>query len=90
MGFTGGLASGRSIRVHSGAGSTWQDGVIWHMYAGRSNYAWNNACGDTAVLRDPSGSLSDWASYDAQPPDGSVLGRVPGTNKLSPAWARTA
>ena len=30
----------------------------------------------------PPGSLVDWASYDPKPPEGIVLNRIPGTNKL--------
>jgi hypothetical protein len=88
--FNGILGSGQSVRLHTGSGTPWNEGVIRHLYVGRSNYAWNNACGDTAVLRTARGEVVDWASYDPQSPEGVVLSRVPGTNKLSPAWARTA
>ncbi len=53
-----------------------------HFYIGRQNYAWNNVCGDTAVLRNSQGQLLDWTSYDAQPLEGTILSRVPGTNKI--------
>lgn len=89
--FNGTLDAGRSIRLHTGRGETRADGTVWHLYAGRSNYAWNNECGDTAVLRSGRQELIDWASYDPEPPEGAVLNRVPGTNKLSAVpYVRTA
>lgn len=89
--FNGTLKPTYSIRLHTGHGVTWAEGPIWHLYAGRSNYVWNNVCGDTAVLRNDGAECIDWASYDPQPPDGVVLNRLPGTNKLSAVRsARTA
>jgi hypothetical protein len=89
--FTGNLDPGRSIRLHTGRGQAWDEGTVRHLYADRSNYAWNNVCGDTAVLRSSRGDVIDWASYDPDPPEGVVLTRLPGTNKLSAArTARTA
>jgi len=91
MVFKGGLGSGRSVRVHTGHGQPWDEGLVRHLYAGRSNYVWNNACGDTAVLRTGRRDVIDWASYDPAPPEGAILDRVPGTNKLQPMRAaRTA
>ena len=91
MTFAGALAVGRSVRIHTGRGEPWDEGTIRHLYAARGNYVWNNVCGDTAVLRNGRGEWIDWASYEPQPPEGIVLNRIPGTNKLS-AWrsARTA
>jgi hypothetical protein len=91
MNFKGLLQPEHSVRVHTGDGETWQEGTIWHLYARRSNYLWNNACGDTATLRLTNGGRIDWASYDPHPPEGVVLNRVPGTNQLSAVRsARTA
>ena len=81
--FSGTLYPGWSIRLHTGSGTPWDEGATRHLFAGRRNYAWNNACGDTAVLRGPRRDVLDWASYDPQPPDGVMLNRVPGTNKLA-------
>lgn len=91
MSFTGQVALGHSVRVHTGRGEPWTEGTVRHLYAGRGNYAWNNVCGDTVVLRGDQRQVLDYASYDRQPPEGHVVGRVPGTNKLTAAWsARTA
>jgi len=87
----GTLQPRHSVRFHTGCGTPWDEGTIRHLYVGRENYAWNNRCGDTAVLRNGLGELLDWAAYDPAPPQGVVLNRVPGTNRLSPvASARTA
>jgi hypothetical protein len=83
MSFTGTLKPGHSVRVHTGSGEAWTEGTIRHLYAGRGNYAWNNSCGDTAVLRSRAGDVLDYASYDPQPPEGRVLNRIPATPKLS-------
>jgi len=80
--FTGGLSASHSIRVHTGSGQVWQEGTVWHIYLQRSNYVWNNRCGDTAVLRDSTGGLIDWASYLPGPEEGRVLQRISGTNTL--------
>ena len=91
MTFTGTLQPGHSVRVHTGSGTAWTEGTIRHLYAGRANFAWNNACGDVAVLKNAEKSLVDWAQYDRNPPEGTVLNRIHGTNKLGAAWsARTA
>jgi hypothetical protein len=81
--FTGILQPGYSVRVHTGTGTAYVNGTVTHVFAARSNYAWNNVCGDVAVLRDAAGSLVDWAQYERNPPEGVVLNRVLGTNKLS-------
>lgn len=80
--FTGELAAGYSIRVHSGSGQPSWEGTVRHLYLNRSNYAWNNFCGDTAVLRNAAGTLVDWASYAPNPGEGQVLRRQQGTNRL--------
>jgi hypothetical protein len=88
MTFKGFLAAGHSVRVHTGTGDAWDEGTVRHLYAGRSNYAWNNACGDTAVLRNVEGNWIDYAAYDPNPPEGVVVNRVPGTHQLVPYVAR--
>lgn len=80
--FTGVLDSGLSIRVHTGSGKDWSEGTVLHTYLGRSNYAWNNACGDTAVLTTANGAQVDLASYAPNPPEGRTLQRQPGTSYL--------
>lgn len=82
-GFHGSLAAGRRMRVHTGSGQPWPEGTIHHVYVGRSNFAWNNRCGDTALLRHSAGHNIDWAGYDPNPGEGAVLLRVPNTNKLA-------
>jgi Lamin Tail Domain len=83
MTFQNALLAGHSVRVHTGTGVEWLEGTIHHIYAGRSNFVWNNSCSDTAVLRNAQGSLLDWATYDRNPPEGVILDRVPGTNRLA-------
>lgn len=83
MRFQGVLAIGQSLRIHTGTGTAWDEGLIRHLYAARTNFVWNNVCGDVAVLRFGSGELHDWASYDRNPPEGVVLDRVPNTNRLA-------
>jgi hypothetical protein len=86
---SGALQPGHSVRVHTGTGTALDEGTVRHVYAGHGNYVWNNG-GDTAVLRGATGSLIDWASYDPAPPEGAVVYRISGTNKLRPALSRTA
>jgi hypothetical protein len=83
MQFRGVLAVGQSLRIHTGTGTAWDEGTIRHLYADRTNFVWNNVCGDTAVLRLANGDRHDWASYDGNPPEGVVLERVPNTNRLA-------
>jgi hypothetical protein len=91
MSLKGTVQPRHSVRFHTGSGTAWDEGTVRHLYVGRENYAWNNRCGDTAVLRNARGEVLDWASYDPAPPEGVVLNRIPGTNKLSAfASARTA
>jgi hypothetical protein len=68
--------------VHSGSGTGRWEGDVYHYYADHGNFAWNNKCGDAAVLRNTAGSVIDWASYDPNPGEGEVLDRGQGTNKL--------
>ena len=79
--YTGTLASGYSIRVHTGSGQIYNAGSIWHFFLNRDNFVWNNACGDYVVLRQNT-NLHDWARYEPNPPDGVILTRVAGTNLL--------
>jgi hypothetical protein len=87
MAFTGGLRPGYSVRVHTGTGTPADEGTIRHLYAGRGDFVWNNRCGDTGVLRNNRGEVVDYAAYDPNPPDGCVLNRLLGTNKMSAASA---
>lgn len=80
--FSGELDGGYSVRVHSGAGEASWEGYVRHLYLNRSNYAWNNDCGDTAILRNLAGTILDWASYDPNPAEGRILRRQQGTNRL--------
>lgn len=79
--FSGQLGPSQSVRVHTGSGQVYLDGETYHLYAGRSNFAWNNKCGDRVTLR-VNGALTDWASYDPYPPDGIILHRMEGINQL--------
>jgi hypothetical protein len=79
--FTGTLNAGSSIRVHTGRGEGAWEGSLFHFYLGRSNYAWNNSCGDLAVLSLKAGTI-DNAGYAPNPPEGKILIRVSGTNQL--------
>lgn len=80
--FEGGFAPGYSWRIHTGSGTAHWEGAVQHLYLGRANYLWNNACGDTATLINPSGIVIDTASYAPRPPEGTVLLRQAGTNLL--------
>lgn len=82
MSFSGGLDPGYSVRIHTGSGQAYWEGSVRHLFAGRGNYAWNNGCGDTTVLREPAGSVVDWAHYASNPAEGDELQRVSGTNIL--------
>lgn len=52
------VAAGKTVRVHTGKGST--SGA--HVYWNRGSYVWNNT-GDKARLYKPSGSLQDSCSW---------------------------
>ncbi len=80
--FQGSLNSGNSFRVHTGSGQPRWEGTVLHTYLGRSNYVWNNACGDTAVLVNAEGDQVDFAGYTPNPPEGQILQRQQGTNYL--------
>lgn len=86
--FNGSIPYGHSIRLHTGEGTPYDEGTIRHLFLDRANYVWNNVCGDTAILRVSTGGEIDSASYAPNPPEGVILNRVPGTNTLSPAYAR--
>ncbi|HEV2855669.1 MAG TPA: lamin tail domain-containing protein [Thermoanaerobaculia bacterium] len=79
--FQGSLDSGLSIRVHTGSGEGQWEGNVFHFYVGRSNYIWNNNCGDRATLAIEGGTI-DWARYTPNPPEGRILRRVAGTNNM--------
>ena len=79
--FNGSLATGASVRVHTGAGEGYWKGTVFHLFLGRSNYVWNNRCGDLATLATAKGTI-DWASYASNPGEGRVLRRIAGTNEL--------
>lgn len=83
-GFTSGtLASGKSVRVHTGAGTNfWEGDALFHFYLGRQGYVWNNRCGDTVVIQS-NGSNVDWAAYSPNPGEGRILTRVYGENRLA-------
>ena len=80
---SGVLQPGESVRVHTGRGTAWREGNVWHLYANDDWFRWNNLCGDRATLWFNQ-QMVDWASYDPNPPEG-VLQRQPGTNRLTPA-----
>jgi len=86
------IGPGHVVRVHTGTGTDYVDtiGTLVHLYAGRSNFVWNNRCGDTAVLRAANNSLIDWASYKGGVGNGVILKRVPGTNTLTETGAVAA
>jgi Lamin Tail Domain len=87
----GTLGPGAVARVHSGTGTDYvEGGNVLHLYAGRTNYVWNNHCGDTIVLRAKDGNLIDWASYKGGVGNGVILKRVPGTNTLTVTGAIAA
>lgn len=81
--FKGSLSAGKSIRVHSGSGQGYWEADLYHFFADRGNFAWNNRCGDAAYLRTGTNGTIDWASYDPNPAEGGVLKRLPYTNKLA-------
>ena len=81
MSFTGILAAGKVVRVHSGEPISLADmhpedaqGADFHLFTGR-NYIWNNDCGDSAELWN-GGAWVDKGSYDPYPPEGRILRRV--------------
>jgi hypothetical protein len=80
--FKGSLAPGQSVRLHTGRGETKQEGAVFHLYLNRGNFVWNNRCGDSVILRSGT-TIVDWAAYDRNPPEGRVLARIAGTNKLA-------
>ena len=82
MTFKGTLASGQSVRVHTGTGETFQDGNVFHLFLNRGNYVWNNRCGDSVILQS-GGTIVDWAAYGNNPPEGKILARVAGQNRLA-------
>lgn len=80
--FFGSLASGKSIRVHTGSGTDFWSGDLLHTFLNRGNYVWNNACGDVVILQKGTTTV-DWAAYGKNPTGGKVLTRVSGQNYLA-------
>lgn len=76
------LQRGQRVRVHTGSGTNQWLGNTLHVYAGRSWFAWNNWCGDRAILS-YNGNAIDSAYYDPRPPEGELV-RQPGSDKLVP------
>lgn len=93
MSFQGSLPPGQVVRVHSGQSRDTsvlrqEDllGADYHLFTGKDSYVWNNQKGDIAALGDGGVSnLIDRASYDPNPPEGTVLVRI--GEKLVPAVA---
>lgn len=74
------LQTGHRVRIHTGSGNAWWEGLVLHVYVGRGWFVWNNGCGDRAVL-DFNGNVVDWAEYGPNPREG-VLVRVQNTNRF--------
>ena len=51
--FKGGVAAGKSIRVHSGSGQGWWKAMSITSQRPPRELVWNNKCGDTTFLRNP-------------------------------------
>ena len=79
----GTLNQGNRIRLHTGPGVSQWVGNVFHMYAGRDWFVWNNDCGDRATIKFQE-SVVDSAAYRPRPPEG-ILVRVVGTDLLEPA-----
>lgn len=90
-GFSGSLAPGKIVRVHSGkvrplSVLRQEDirGADHHIFTGKDNYVWNNAEGDTPGLWNVTSRVwIDRATYDRNPPEGAVL--VRSGDRLVPA-----
>ncbi|MEE4581818.1 lamin tail domain-containing protein [Streptomyces sp. DSM 41602] len=54
------ISAGKTVKVHTGRGST----SAGHVYWGRGSYVWNNDK-DTATLRTASGTFRDSCSYNS-------------------------
>ena len=89
--FTGTLAPGKVIRLHSGSGPVnllHQDDLVGadiHLFTSRNSYVWNNAEGDTSRLTENENGReveTDQAGYAPNPPEGIVL--VRSGNRLIP------
>jgi hypothetical protein len=76
--FKGGLVlqPGEAVRVHSGFGSNYWSGAIFHVFRNAGNYVLNNMQGDRITLRDINGNVIDSAWYEAYPPEGEILFRT--------------
>lgn len=94
--FKGTLASGQTVRVHSGSGPEIvllpedRQGATHHLFTGRDQYVWNNDYGDCSALwQDGQANPFDNACYDANPPEGVILVRV-GDRLVAPATTKAA
>jgi hypothetical protein len=67
------LQPGWTLRLHTGCGTPYNEGVVHHSYLDRENYVWNNDAGDRATLRDWKGEVIDSAWYAPFPPEGVIL-----------------
>lgn len=75
------LGVGYTLRVHSGRVRDLsvvrpedRTGADLHGFTGRDAYIWNNNQADTAAIWNPEAAqFSDWADYEANPPEGAVL-----------------
>ena len=87
MSFNGVLNSGQVVRVHSGSPilisrMRYEDisGADYHLFT-RTNYIWNNNCGDSPRLYNS--LIKSWVDityYDSRPIEGLILRRI--GNKL--------
>jgi hypothetical protein len=57
------LGAGKRVYIHTGTGTNGSPDYQ-HRYQGRSAYVWNNT-GDTAYVRNPSGTLIDSCSWSS-------------------------
>jgi hypothetical protein len=62
------LESGKSVKVHSGAGNKNDK----NLYMGQQNYVWNNGT-DTAFLRSKGGKLLSRCAWDSSDPGAKVI-----------------
>jgi hypothetical protein len=93
-GFSGVLPIGEIVRVHAGRVRDLtvirpedRAGADHHIFSGEDEYVWNNREGDQPLLNyEPTNQTIDTATYDANPPEGTVLVRQ-GTKLIAAAKA---